>query len=167
MQLALFETIDTAKMQFRQALERGEHTDCPCCGRYAQIYRRKFHSSMAVQLIKLFAAGGSFEFVHASKLIINNMAGIGDFTKAKYWGLIYPMEKPEDETSRKTSGYWRLSANGEAFVRGHIAIPREVVVFDDHVLAMGTETVTIRQALTDKFDYSQLLQGGTCAHETL
>jgi hypothetical protein len=160
MQLALFETIDTAKLQFRQALERGEHTDCPCCGRYAQIYRRKFHSSMAVQLIKLFAAGGSFKFVHASKLIINNMAGIGDFTKAKYWGLIYPMEKPEDHTTTKTSGFWRLTSHGEAFVRGLISIPREVVVFDDRVLAIGDEKTTIREALNDKFDYAELLHGG-------
>jgi hypothetical protein len=161
MQLPLFETIDTVKMQFRQELERGSHTDCPCCGRYAQIYRRKFHSSMAVQLIRLFAQGGASQFVHASNLIINNMAGIGDFTKAKYWGLIYPMEKPDDDAARKTSGYWRLTSHGEAFVRGAIAIPREVTVFDDRVLAMGRETTTIRQALADKFDYSELLHGDT------
>jgi hypothetical protein len=70
------------------------------------------------------------------------------------------MEKAEDDSGRKTSGYWRLSPHGEAFVRGHIAIPRFVTVFDDHVLAMGDETVTIREALKDQFDYRELLHGG-------
>lgn len=86
MQNNLFYDIDSIKEAFQRDLREGHKSDCPCCGRYAQIYRRRFHSSMAAQLIKLYQLAPHGEFVHASELILPNMTGIGDFSKAKNTG---------------------------------------------------------------------------------
>jgi hypothetical protein len=160
-QAALFFNIDDVRRGFQEDLKNGQHADCPCCGRYAQIYRRKFHSSMAYQLMRLYRMGGNLRFIHASKLILPNMAGIGDFTKAKYWGLIIPKDKAiyDTETDKKSSGFWRITPEGEKFIKGLIAIPHEVYVFDDQVLGVSHEGITIRDALGTKFDYQQLLEG--------
>ena len=141
---------------FQKDLREGHISDCPCCGRHAQMYRRKFHSSMALQLIRLYRLGNVKEYVHASKLILPNCTGIGDFSKAKYWGLIHPKDKADEG---KANGYWLLTWEGEKFVTGKISIPKEVRVFDDHVVEVSAETITISDALGAKFDYQALMRG--------
>lgn len=155
----LFFDMGDVKRGFQENLKSGAQEPCPCCGRHAQIYRRKFHSSMAYQLIQLYHMGGCKEFIHASRLILPNMAGIGDFTKAKYWGLIAPKDKAiyDTDTTTKSSGFWRITPAGEKFLRGLIRIPREVLVFDDAVLEESLETISIRDALGTKFNYGELM----------
>jgi len=157
----LFYDINDVKRAFEQELKSGHHCECPACGRHAQIYRRKFHASMAYQLIRLYRMGGCYQFVHASKLILPNMAGIGDFTKAKYWGLIVPKDKAiyDTDSDKKSSGYWRITPNGEKFINGMIRVPREVHVFNDEFLGACQETITIAEALGSKFNYEELMRG--------
>ncbi len=160
MQAGLFYSVDDVRRAFQDDLQSGHHSDCPCCGRHAQIYRRKFHASMAYQLIRLYHMGGCKHFIHASKLILPSMAGSGDFSKAKYWGLICPKDKAiyETETPSKCNGFWRLTREGELFVKNMVRIPREVNVFDDRVFGFSQELITINDALGSRFNYDELME---------
>ena len=73
----MFTTPDSIKAHFESALRRGEKQCCPTCGRYAQIYRRRIHTSIALQLITLYRLGGDANFIHASELIAPGIAGAG------------------------------------------------------------------------------------------
>lgn len=156
-QMQLFYNPAEVSADFLARLKAGNQCDCPTCGRHAQIYRRKFHSSMALQLIQLHRLGGAKDYIHASKLIMPGVTGSGDFSKAKYWGLIHP--KPAtDEEPGKASGMWILSDAGEQFVRGTLRIPSEVLVFDDRVEGQSAETISIQEALGSKFNYHELME---------
>lgn len=155
-QPSLFYDPEAVRQAFDAALREGEACDCPTCGRHAQIYRRKFHASMAQQLIRLFHLGGVMGYVHASRLILPGVTGTGDFTKAKYWRLIEQAETTDDAV--KSSGLWRLTQSGVLFVKSSMSIAREVMVFDDEVLGMSQETITIAEALGDRFNYQELME---------
>lgn len=157
MQGQLFYDPSVVSEAFMDALKQGDSCDCPTCGRHAQIYRRKFHSSMARQLIRLYRLGGSAHYIHASKLILPDVSGAGDFSKAKYWGLIY-QQVINTNPDTKSSGMWMLSADGIAFVQGRLRISREVLVFDDQVRGMSNETISISEVLGDRFNYHELME---------
>ncbi len=161
MQPAFFYDMESVRATFLSELQQGNAKHCPCCDRHAQIYRRKLHASMACQLIRLYALGGANEFIHASRLIMPSMVGIGDFSKCKYWGLILPKDKAiyDTDVASKATGFWRMTSLGEQFVRGEISIPREMFVFNDEVLGHSDASTTITQALGDKFNYDELMAG--------
>lgn len=144
-----------SRADFMEALYRGAKMNCPCCGRYAQIYKRKFNSGMACQLIKLLNLKGDKIFVHASDLILRGVAGAADLTKSKYWGLIEPM--PHEEGEKKSSGFWRLTEKGFFFVTGKTSIPEYAFIYDDDVLDYSSKEIFIKQALENKFDYLKLM----------
>jgi hypothetical protein len=146
------------KFQFMAELRNGEGVDCPCCGRHAQLYKRHIHQTVAKQLVELYKQGGSTKYVHVSHLIPNNQAGAGDFTKAKYWGLI--VEQVNDNPKLKTSGNWKLTEKGIDFVEGRQAISKYVKVFDDEVYSFSPEKLYISECFKNGFDYSLLMAGG-------
>lgn len=145
------------RQEFYQSLVTGEATACPCCGRYAQIYRRRLHTSVCLQLIQLYRIGGPFSYVHVSKLIPKGMSGSGDFTKAKYWALIE--ENPADWDMPHRSGNYKLTSAGVGFVRNETPIMEVARVFDDEVLGYEGRSVYIREAVQRKFNYDDLMEG--------
>lgn len=141
---------------FVDTLLTGEHLDCPTCGRHAQIYKRTLHHSVAMQLIQLHKLGGDWQYVHASALILKNQAGSGDLGKAKYWGLIEQMHHESDKT--KSSGYWKLTQQGVAFVKGVLTIRKYARVFDDELIDLTGDHVTIEQCLGERYSYEELMR---------
>lgn len=142
---------------FMRDLAAGVCTTCPTCRRHAQIYRRTFHASMARQLIQLYRLGGAVGYVHASALIIPGISGAGDFSKAKYWGLI--ATKINTDSHTKANGMWTLTPDGMAFVNGHLNIPREVHIFDDQIHGVSAQEISIQDALGKRFNYHELMGG--------
>lgn len=142
-------------MNFMNEIIGGDEKECPCCGRFAKIYRRTLHTSVALQLITLFKKGGHHKYIHVSELIPPGTSGSGDFTKAKYWGLIEEQEHTPGK--KKSSGYWALSDKGIAFVRGNWSIHKYALVYDDRVLGFDGEEINIRSCLGNEFDYSQMM----------
>ncbi len=143
--------------QFISSLQKGWKGDCPCCGRHTQVYKRTIHTAVALQMIRLYRLGG-FDglFVHASRLIPEGQSGSGDLSKAKYWGLL--REKPHEIGTKKSSGYWSLTADGVLFVTRAKMIPQFAHVFDDQVMAFSPELISIEQALGKGFKYDELMQ---------
>ena len=153
MQASLFDAAQ--RDEFWSRLRTGEKMDCPCCGRYSQMYKRALHYSVAVQLIEFHKMGGSDDFVSLRNMVRRWPTGIGDFTKAKYWELI--MSKDHVPDAKKTSGLWMLTSKGTLFVLGLLSIPKYAIIFDDEVRGMTGEYVTIKDCLTDKFNYTDLM----------
>lgn len=139
---------------FRTRLLSGEKMTCECCGRYAQVYQRRIHTSIALQLIELYKLGGTYDHVHASRLIPKGVSGAGDLSKAKYWGLIE--EKPSDGRT-KSSGFWMLTDLGLQYVTDRARVPYIAYVYDDKVLGFSERLCGIREALKEKFDYQELM----------
>lgn len=142
---------------FWRDLRAGNQLNCPCCERFATIYHRQIHSGIALQLIKLYRHGGYAEYVHVSCVLAPGSSGVGDFSKPRYWELIEPKDHIANET--KSSGYWRLTMKGTAFVRSKLKIPRFALVFDDTVLRFEGDDVSISDCLGKKFNYTELMQG--------
>lgn len=55
---------------FWKDLKAGKVMDCPCCRRHSQIYKRRLHSTVAWQLIRLYKLNGYAEYVNGSELIL-------------------------------------------------------------------------------------------------
>lgn len=148
-------TEKTQREKFWDDLHKGLESDCPCCGRFSKIYTRKLYSTICWQLIRAYRLGAADEWVHSSQLIPNGVSGVGDFAKAKYWGLIVP--KQNDDASKKASGEWMLTALGVSFILGKVSVPKHVLVFDDSVIHQSVETASIVQCLDEQFNYSELM----------
>lgn len=152
-QLSLFPT--SSELDFWKRLNAGESLACPCCRRFSKIYTRKIHTGIALQLIQFYRLGGHEDYVHSSKLVAPGASGVGDFSKAKYWGLIEGKEKTDD--AKKSSGYWKLTKKGVNYVRGNVSLPG-ALIFDDNIIGYTQEHETIQQALGEKFNYQELMR---------
>lgn len=129
---------------------------CSCCGRFAKIYRRRLHATLARQLIDFYQIGGGDRYLHSS--VIARGSGNSDFTIAKHWGLIYPDTGQQPLPEKKSAGRWRLSSEGIKFVLNGNSIAKYAYIYQDEVIGFSDETVTISQCLKEKgFDYNELM----------
>lgn len=155
MQNGLFDSLQS--VEFMKSIKKGEKFACPCCGRWAQVYRRTLHHTTAWQLIRLYKMNGFGEYINAVELIPEGQQGVGDFTKAKYWDLIERRPLNEEETRLKSSGFWRLTEKGVAFVLSQSTIQKTALIFDDNVIGFDGPQVTITESLCQQFDYERLM----------
>lgn len=157
----------TARVAFREKLNDG--TTCPCCGRYARRYRRSINATMAGALAVLVQARQAGSAWMRAEEVGNALKRFPAFTKVSYphgeigklafpaWGLVEA--KPNtDSPHKKHSGMWRATARGEAFVMGNLAVPRYLWVYDNHVDAVSTEVVNVRECFKGSFSYLELMR---------
>jgi hypothetical protein len=134
---------------------------CPSCGQTVKLYRRTIHSTMARQLIAIYRKGGTYRraWVEVPELIKGMRgAGGGDYAKAAYWSLIEQRPGVREDGSART-GWYRVTIQGEAFVRGLLKAQRFALVFNGQVHGFDGPLVNIRQCLGKKFDYNDLMAG--------
>jgi len=166
----MMETIVEAKEYLREHWEAG--TKCPCCGQNVKLYKRKFNQSMAVCLIRLYRRGSSpgLDFYHIhdlqnDKLFRLHMNG-GNFATMRYWGVIESLEKDDDDTTRRTSGQWKITPLGRFFVQNMINIPKYIYTYNMRLIKMGGQTTDIIESLSEKFDYQELMRGSYAKFRT-
>lgn len=150
-------TLEEARAQLYVGMDDG--TSCPCCGQDVKVYRRTLNGPMCFLLIWLV-----LEHLTAPRWRnvrefpqIQNRRGGGDFAKLRYWGLIQPRDKDEDDPKRRTSGDWRPTGRGISFVHGKITVPRAVYIYDTRLLRFDPVHTTIHQALGKEWDYHELM----------
>lgn len=152
-------TLLEAQQQVLELADKGSR--CPCCGRRAQVYRRKLNSGMAIALIWLvqrYAVTGDWVNVQEDaprKVLRSKQLGT-----TRHWGLVEPMPHDPEDTARKTSGHWRPTERGIAFVHSRVMVPAKVHLYDDRVVGWSEANITIRGALGARFDYSELMEAG-------
>ena len=141
----------------------GKDGHCPCCGRYAKLYRRKLNSSMARFLVWLGRVSGDgapwVDLADNCRAMLDNGVVItgGDHGKLAHWGLVEQRPVEDVTTTGKTSGQWRITPKGKAFLRGEIEVPRYAHLLFNDLVGWGSERTDIHQALGEVFDYEEMM----------
>lgn len=152
----LEEAKELLKSELREELSKGAR--CPVCTQFSKMYKRPLYGTIAQDLIRLYrACEFDSNFYHIGEFSSRKASGGGDFAKLVYWGLVEEKEKDEDDTTTRTSGYWRITGKGELFVQGEITVPSHVKIYDGRCLGLTGEQVSIKDVLGDKFDYEELM----------
>lgn len=145
------DTLSAAKAKLRKNLDEG--INCPCCGQLVKLYTRKINSGQAVSLIRLWRlCRDDGQYHHYTE--IKKCAT--DFAQLKRWGLIIGDEKNKD-TTKRTSGMWKVTGLGSEFVKGEVDVHGQCQIYDDKTKGLIGNFINIKDALGDKFDYSELM----------
>jgi len=155
-------TLEEAKQWLRVRFEDG--ASCPCCHQMVKLYKRKLNSSMAVALVyiyKYFQANPDKEWLHVPSYLSRIISGAtvrgGDWSKLRYWGLIEDQKAIRDDGSDRVGNY-RITAAGKTFVGGLCRVPKHVFLYNGGVVKRrDTETISIDEALGEKFSYVELM----------
>jgi tRNA(His) 5'-end guanylyltransferase len=147
------QTIQEAKIYLRENFDKG--VNCPCCGQFVKLYKRKLNSVMARCLIKMTSLQNGYNHVREIVKGISD-TGTNDFSKLKYWGLIEEMNN--DDLDKKTSGYWRLTKQGLLFAKNQINVPKYAEIYNTKLIGFSAEQTNIIDSLGTKFNYNELMQ---------
>lgn len=140
-------------------LEKG--IECPCCGQYCRLYKRKLNATMAVGLVRMYLEYKTDprEWLHLPTMAKKYHEIMSrEWAMTRWWGL--SEEKPNpDDPKKRCSGYWRLTQKGTLFVVSLVTIPKHVYLFNNSLFAVSDEVTTIEEALGDRFNYAELMRG--------
>lgn len=129
---------------------------CPTCGQFVKVYNRTITSTMARQLIHAWRCHGAGKWFHTRDVVMDS-SGAGDFSKLEFWGLIEKSKaKPEDDFKR-TSGLWRVTDKGAAFIAGDLSLPRHAAIYNNKLLDFIGPDEGIKEALGNRFNYRELM----------
>ena len=148
-------TLADARVELRTLIDHGHK--CPLCTRYAKVYLRTIHATMARELITFWRVAGREWFDMPDVMVAHRLPGHGDAAKLRYWRLVEPDAEAEPVEGAKQAGIWRVTELGEQFVLGRTSVPKYARVYDGRRLGMRGEPVTIIDCLGDKFDYRELM----------
>ena len=154
-------TLEDAKEWLRKHFADG--ASCPCCDQYVKLYKRKLNSSMAYALLMIykFFENNSDEWLHVPSYLsrINSTATVrgGDWSKLRHWGLIEAQKAVRDDGSERV-GHYRITELGKQFVRSQARVRKHVYLYNQRPIKRpDDETVSIVEALGEKFDYTELM----------
>ncbi|HZF28718.1 MAG TPA: hypothetical protein VE907_06355 [Gammaproteobacteria bacterium] len=158
-------TLKEARDETRAAILAGAKVTCPCCKQLVKIYPRPISAQMArwlIALVRMHAKDPHWIHVHeiGVALGLGPKAHAADFAKLRYWHLIESREKDSDDTTRRSSGYWRPTDHGIGFVRDSVRVPSHAKIYDAHFLGWKdpNKLVTIRDSLRKEFNYDELMR---------
>jgi len=129
--------------------------ECPCCRQRVQVYRRTINSGMARALINQWRAVGQ-QWTKTRLLWTMTHEG----AQLQWWGLIEPGQARADGGK---GGEWRITDSGRDFVLGQLSVARHAKVFDGSLLGLDASGgyITIEEALSAEFNYSELMSGSS------
>ncbi len=130
---------------------------CECCGQYVKEYKRRLYKGPTIALIRLYKLDKADpdNFHHILSIGATADKGVGDFAKARYWGLIEAL--PNDDDYKRTSGYWAITLRGKRFVQGRIRIPEYCHIFNSEARRFSGGKISIVDAVGTRFDYLELM----------
>ncbi len=157
-------SLKEAQDHLRKNLAKG--AKCPCCARFAKLYKRQITSSMAYGLILLYinrhAVQNEMEYIHIENFFKNqNIASSirADVPKLRFWNLIEPDVRGREEDENPANGLYRITEIGKQFVEGKASVNSHINVYNNRMYGHPKEgkLITITQALKEKFDYNKLM----------
>lgn len=144
-------TLEDAQDWLRENVDDGAR--CPCCTQFAKVYRRKINAGMARALVIMWSLNGTDWFYLPD--ITHKWQG-RDESNLRHFGLIEEAGERRPDGTRK--GWWHVTNLGASFVRGHTSIAKYARIYDGRCLGLDeTETVTIHDALGDRFRLDELM----------
>ncbi len=149
------ETIEEGKNFLRENYDKG--CTCPCCGQNVKAYRRSVYSSVARDLIHLYGLQSKEDrYYHISEIRLTTSGG-GDLAKLASWNLVEEMSKDPAITRQRTSGYWKITPFGKRFVESNAKVRKYAVYYNNTFLRFEGDLVSIKECLSDKFNYEELM----------
>lgn len=153
--------LSMAKQYVRNQISNG--VECPCCGQYAKLYKRKLTSAMAIALLEIYKQNrkNNFEFFHVENHF-KNLKGLpasirGDFPKLRYWNLIEQQEGERDDGSNR-NGFYRITGAGNAFIHDdQMKVFSHALIFNNKLEGFSENTVSFKECLGNKFNYDELM----------
>lgn len=143
--------IGLAEAQDRVQQGREKGIDCPCCGQYVKIYKRKLNANMATFLASLV---NIYEYTHEWVPYSKCKFRGRDYNYITCWGLALT---GRDATGKKrTTGLWKPTVKGIDFVHGTISVPTHVFLLDNEVQGFSSSTTFL--ADVDRFNFSELMR---------
>jgi len=130
---------------------------CPACAQHARVYKRKLNAGMAASLCWLVrVAGPDRQWVQVNKSAPAWVVRCRELPKLVHWRLLEDREN-EDDSSKRTSGWWRPTAEGVQFVREQLTVPRYIFLYGNALMGFSEDETGVREALADSFDYGELM----------
>ena len=149
----MIDTLERAKNDLRQGWKTSSGSTCPCCGQNVKLYPRSISAKQTYMLCVLSRlCRGNDMFFHRSQVTDDNS---GDLAKMAFWGLIE--EGVNSDSSKKNSGYWRITQKGTDFANGDILIPKTVFIYNKSKREESKALVSIHDTWAAKFNYGELL----------
>jgi len=139
-----------------RAIEGSEET-CPICNRLIRVYKRRLHATMALFMVELYKAhemGLSWVSVHDLPSYGSGRQR-GDYAYLQHWDLIENM--PNDDTNKRSSGHWRLTEMGKAFVERKLWVHSHCIILNGELLGLNGPYIWIDDALGKCFNYRELM----------
>ena len=99
---------------------------CPHCHQLMNVYKRSLRKGLVEALVKLDQRGQSRSSELDLPIGIN-----ADFSKMRFWGLIY---KPTGDRN-----VWDITGKGKRFLDGLIKIPKYVYIYNNSVEKYSSE----------------------------
>lgn len=149
------ETLQEAKQRLRSNFHKG--TDCPCCGQFVKLYKRKLTSSMAYGLLLL---KDKTEWTHVENYFktLDIPSSIrGDISKLVYWKMLERQEGKREDGSNRI-GYYRITQLGINFVNNMQDVPSHVLIYNNKFQGYSDTRTNIVKFLGNKFNYSELMK---------
>lgn len=148
-----------ARIDLWQALDNGDGVTCPVCDQHAKIYRWSLYATAVRALELLYNISGTTGYTHVNELRPHGYSGHGDVSRLRRWELVEEGAGRRDDGGR--TGLWRVTARGEAFLRGVIQVPKYALVYNNATLALYGDPVSVtdvlkRQAVFDLRSISRL-----------
>ena len=143
-------TLEEAQDLLLKEIDDG--ADCPCCGQFVKVYKRKLNSNMVrflIDLVRIWQANPE-EWVSYLSCFFRGR----DYNYLTHWGL-GSIQAPLDD--KRTSGLWKPTPLGIQFARGKAAVPSHLYVYNNCVVNASQSTVMIEEALGNKFNYQELM----------
>lgn len=154
-------TVLDAKAFLKEHYVKG--INCPCCNQFVKLYKRKLNSGMAWTLIQIYfetqkckadSAMDSLLWIPVKEFLrVNKFHNGHDWTLLQHWGLL---EERKTDSGLPNSGRWRITENGDKFVRLQLKVPKQLNFYNSKVYGKSDEMIDIKQALGNKFDYREL-----------
>lgn len=150
-------TLHEARETVKEGLEKG--TICPTCDQLARQYKRKLNAGMARALVALYRAGnGKAVWLHGETIIRAKKNISHDWVGLHYWDLIEA--RPNHDTTKRHSGWWRLTNDGLRFARNETFLPSHVFIYNGKRVGWTKIPIDIAHAFSDPFSYKELMQNG-------
>lgn len=156
------DTLTAEKARLERERKTPDGTRCKACGQYCKEYARTIHSSMAKAAITAYhmVGGKPNVFFHTLKVGMHCTAcsnGKQEMARLALWELTFPRNEDED-TRGRTSGWWAFTSKGVAWIKNEIGVPKYAITYNDALLRLEGEEITIRKCLSDLFDYKELMK---------
>ena len=153
------ETLAQYRERLMVQIQVGTH--CKACDQWAKVYHNKFNSSMARTAILLYGycKKNPDEWLHCGDYLIQNHHQLkGVHGKLCRYELMEKNKDAEPINGAKSSGLYRMTAKGIAFVEERLTVPEYWTQYNGKTLHFDGDTIGIRDALGKHFDYKELMR---------